>query len=159
MQLHNNNILVHELAHCPQAPSHYMNQCLPSSMPPYGITRPQWVNPLRHGDICLFHCTGSPLVRQWFIAYLALNYHLNQCWHFPYDKSDVSTLIPLSFRFFLHLWWFCWVYEKLIKMWFYANCYLNSHYRWTKLRTISHVAWNLDLSTWSLIYIYIQALK
>ena len=27
------------------APSHYLNQCLPRSMPPYGIIRPQWINP------------------------------------------------------------------------------------------------------------------
>ena len=25
------------------APSHYLNQCWPRSLPPYGVTRPQWV--------------------------------------------------------------------------------------------------------------------
>ena len=43
-------ILVQVMAWCHQATSHYMNQCWPSSMSPYGITRPQWVNSLRHGD-------------------------------------------------------------------------------------------------------------
>ena len=28
---------------CRQAPSHYLNQCWPRSLPPYGVTRPQWV--------------------------------------------------------------------------------------------------------------------
>ena len=31
------------MAHCLTAPSHYMNQCWPSSMTPYDITGPQWV--------------------------------------------------------------------------------------------------------------------
>ena len=30
-----------------QATSHYLNQCWPRSMSPYGATRPQWVKPLR----------------------------------------------------------------------------------------------------------------
>ena len=29
---------------CCQAGGHYLNQCWPSSMMPYGVTRPQWVN-------------------------------------------------------------------------------------------------------------------
>ena len=29
---------------CPQATSHYLSQCWPSSMSPYGVTRPKWVN-------------------------------------------------------------------------------------------------------------------
>ena len=36
--------LVQVMAWCRQATSHYLRQCWPSSMLPYGITRPQWVN-------------------------------------------------------------------------------------------------------------------
>ena len=36
--------LVQVMAWCPQATSHYLSQCWPSSMSPYGITRPEWVN-------------------------------------------------------------------------------------------------------------------
>ena len=36
--------LVQVMAWCHQATSHYLSQCWPRSMPPYGITRPQWVN-------------------------------------------------------------------------------------------------------------------
>ena len=32
------------MAWCCQAPSHYLNQCWPRSLPPYGIIRPQCVN-------------------------------------------------------------------------------------------------------------------
>ena len=35
--------LVQVMAWCPQAASHYLSQCWPRSLSPYGITRPQWV--------------------------------------------------------------------------------------------------------------------
>ena len=37
--------LVQVMAWCCQATSHYLSQCWPSSMSPYGVTRPQWVKP------------------------------------------------------------------------------------------------------------------
>ena len=36
--------LVQVMAWCRQATSHYLSQCWPRSLTPYGITRPQWVN-------------------------------------------------------------------------------------------------------------------
>ena len=36
--------LVLVMAWCPQATSHYLSQCWPRSLPPYGVTRLQWVN-------------------------------------------------------------------------------------------------------------------
>ena len=36
--------LVQVMAWCRQAASHYLNQCWPRSLLPYGVTRPQWVN-------------------------------------------------------------------------------------------------------------------
>ena len=35
--------LVQVMAWCHQATSHYLNQCWPRSMSPYGVIRPQWV--------------------------------------------------------------------------------------------------------------------
>ena len=35
--------LVQVMAWCRQATSHYLSQCWPRSMSPYGVTRPQWV--------------------------------------------------------------------------------------------------------------------
>ena len=35
--------LVQVMAWCCQAASHYLSQCWPRSMSPYGVTRPQWV--------------------------------------------------------------------------------------------------------------------
>ena len=34
--------LVQVMAWCHQATSHYLNQCWPRSLTPYGVTRPQW---------------------------------------------------------------------------------------------------------------------
>ena len=36
--------LVQVMAWCCQATSHYLNQCWPRSLPPYGVSRPQWFN-------------------------------------------------------------------------------------------------------------------
>ena len=36
--------LVQVMAWCRQATSHYLTRCWPRSLPPYGVTRPQWVN-------------------------------------------------------------------------------------------------------------------
>ena len=36
--------LVQVMAWCRQATSHYLSQCGPRSLSPYGVTRPEWVN-------------------------------------------------------------------------------------------------------------------
>ena len=41
---YDNSTLVQVMAWCRQATSHYLSQCWPSSMSPYGVTKPQWVN-------------------------------------------------------------------------------------------------------------------
>ena len=40
--------LVQVMAWCRQAASHYLSQCCPKSLSPYGVTRPQWVNTMAH---------------------------------------------------------------------------------------------------------------
>ena len=47
--------LVQVMAWCRQAASHYLSQCCPRSLSPYGVTRPQWV---KTHLLCLdsFHC-------------------------------------------------------------------------------------------------------
>ena len=50
--------LVQVMAWCRQATSHYLSQCWPRSLSPYGITRPQWVNVypyLSHHIVSLDH--------------------------------------------------------------------------------------------------------
>ena len=53
--------LVQVMAWCHQATSHYLSQCWPRSLSPYGVTRPQWVNSLCLNDAIWWLRTGSPL--------------------------------------------------------------------------------------------------
>ena len=41
--------LVQVMALCREAMSHYLSQCRPRSLTPYGVTRPQWLNSLASG--------------------------------------------------------------------------------------------------------------
>ena len=51
--------LVQVMAWCRQATSHYLSQCWPSFLSPYGVTRPYWVNPST--SHYLSHCWLSTL--------------------------------------------------------------------------------------------------
>ena len=51
--------LVQVMAWCRQATSHYLIQCWPSSMLPFGVTRPQWVNLLGFCYTIWHHTSGS----------------------------------------------------------------------------------------------------
>ena len=42
--------LIQVMAWCRQATRHYLSQCWPRSMSPYGVTRPKWVNSLAPGS-------------------------------------------------------------------------------------------------------------
>ena len=45
--------LVQIMVWCRQATSHYLSQCCPRPLSPYGVTRPQWVNPTNiEPDVC-----------------------------------------------------------------------------------------------------------
>ena len=46
------SILVQVMAWCRQATSHYLSQCWPRSLSPYGFTRPQWVENKYRTRIC-----------------------------------------------------------------------------------------------------------
>ena len=47
--------LVQVMAWCRQATSHYLSQCWPRSMSPYGVIRPQWAHcDLSHNTPCRF---------------------------------------------------------------------------------------------------------
>ena len=60
--------LVQVMAWCRQATSHYLNQCWPRSMSPYGVTRPQWVQCCARWWVtwCLVCCRGSGRDSDWY---------------------------------------------------------------------------------------------
>ena len=55
--------LVQVMAWCYQASSHYLNQCWPRSMSPYGVTKPQWVNSSPLSAACMLQWIRSALVQ------------------------------------------------------------------------------------------------
>ena len=66
------------MAWCRQAPSHYLSQCWPRSVSPYGVTEPQWVNvlviiPLWKHDIIAGNI--SPHYRQSYWAWPLISPH------------------------------------------------------------------------------------
>ena len=78
--------LVQVMAWCRQATSHYLSQCWPRSLSPYGVTRPQWVKwqIWTLGHPFLSHCS---LVMPWAISIhvmacclTAPSHYMNQCW-------------------------------------------------------------------------------
>ena len=45
--------LVQVIAWCRQTTSHYLSQCWPRSLSPFGFTRSEWVNPVNNGKVLL----------------------------------------------------------------------------------------------------------
>ena len=61
--------LVQVMAWCRQAASHYLSQCCPSSLSPYGVTRPQWVNSqVSHGVEIMIIETRLYKMEKWFVV-------------------------------------------------------------------------------------------
>ena len=74
--------LVQVMAWCRQATSHYLNQCWPRSLTPYGVTRPPWVNSMWPSDTIWRHRPGSTQAQVRACCLTAPGHYLNQCWLF-----------------------------------------------------------------------------
>ena len=103
--------LVQVMAWCRQATSHYLSQCWPRSLSPYGITRPQWVNWLWPSDtICLWAlCSICPASRTTLVA----------------TRFRVAVICPIiqvphCIRVFFYFVWF--VYFNHIFQFYYELC-------------------------------------
>ena len=98
--------LVQVMAWCHQATSHYLSQCWPRSLSPYGVTRPQWVKRIFFIETFVFLTEISlklvplnpvmwlVLVREseWFGTKQASSHCLNQWWHSPLIPLCVNKL-------------------------------------------------------------------
>ena len=86
--------LVQVMAWCRQATSHYLSQCWPRYMSPYGVTRPQWVKYL-YG--CHRGCLNNPIF---------LNLGLcAECWtHFTCHHELWPTSVGHPFSFLSSSW-------------------------------------------------------
>ena len=83
--------LVQVMAWCRQAASHYLSQCWPRSLSPYGISRPQWVN---------WH--NLPMIWIWISNYMycfVWDVIIHPCPNFDRtavgDRAWTSNYIPL----------------------------------------------------------------
>ena len=76
--------LVQVMAWCHQATSHYLSQCWPRSMSPYGVTRPQWVNHYLRASIraLVIPRVGAVRVSQVHWRFLRQTTRASQCVHF-----------------------------------------------------------------------------
>ena len=74
--------LVQVMAWCHQASSHYLSQCWPRSMSPYGVTKPQWIH-----DITPWHVDINT---SWLVYSIKL--HGSQ----PYWMDYQDTIYPAS---------------------------------------------------------------
>ena len=90
--------LVQVMAWCRQARSHYLNQCWPRSSPPYGVTRPQWVNDWT-GD------SGSVLIRPilWTNDDKAARCHMAPHGHSRFTFSKTFSHRQDSFQFYINI--------------------------------------------------------
>ena len=85
-------------AWCRQATSHYMNQCWPRSLSPYGITRPQWINGISIQEQWL---SGDIIYRGIFHGFFMINLHyaLKSLTHWGRDKMDTISQTTLLITF------------------------------------------------------------
>ena len=72
--------LVQVMAWCRQATSHYLNQCWLRCLPPYGVTRPQWVQSFWLSDNTWRYRSGSTLAQVMACCLTAPSHYLNECW-------------------------------------------------------------------------------
>ena len=98
---------------CRQAASHYLSQCLPKSMSPYGVTRPQWLTftcwiVLQNINMYVYSWSLEFGTVRWNCALEATLQHLHNCFHycwcprgtkrqalFQYKDTVSSTWIPI----------------------------------------------------------------
>ena len=65
--------LVQVMAWCRQATSHYLSLCWPSSMSPYAVTRPPWVN-----EIAITYISSDHVFHNYGYVYNILMYNSKQ---------------------------------------------------------------------------------
>ena len=74
----NKSTLNQVMAWCHKATSHYLIQCWLTSMSPYGVTRPQWIDELQPSD-AIWH-SGPWSIENWFRIWLVAWQHQTITW-------------------------------------------------------------------------------
>ena len=104
--------LLQVMAWCRQATSHYLSQCWPWSLSPYGVTRPQWVNSLLDMGVLTIHRHGATFTLDFMMHFdawfpcdnQALGYNIDQILNSSYHTLK-HTLWVLIVDFAISLVW------------------------------------------------------
>ena len=94
--------LVQVMAWCRQAASHYLSQCCPRSLSPYGVTRPQWVKLILVNQNRIAFCD-----RKLHISYVdddVITWGTRPALMVPYGSATPSTGTVISQGSLLLLW-------------------------------------------------------
>ena len=92
--------LVQVMAWCCQAPNHYLSQCWPRYLSPYGVPRLQWVNSLALGRF------GWNFRLVIFRLQSRINIYIYIYWVFPVERPSgecQKTLLMINQHWFM--WW------------------------------------------------------
>ena len=85
--------LVQVMAWCRQATSHYLSQCWPRCLSPYGITRPQGVNTL---DVIKSRPVHAYMSGNWVIMDSGEGLTPVQCQYISWTNAGLLSIGPLS---------------------------------------------------------------
>ena len=95
--------LVQVMTWCRQATNHYLSQCWPSSMSPYDVTRPQWVNGFVHRY--MHHRPGSQrshwdsMCQLWFTVQVPRKYNrARMCQSLAFSMGLLIIILTLRFE-------------------------------------------------------------
>ena len=82
------SILIQVMAGCRQATSHYLRQCWPRSLLPYGVTKPQWVKDNRGGITQSIHGIHRYKARGYIRFINSYLYLCGNCWNDSYRATS-----------------------------------------------------------------------
>ena len=113
--------LVQVMAWCHQATSHYLRQCWPRSLSPYGVTRPQWVDigytSVQHWaiDLLVFHISISIKIYQMKCKGVSVEVNNDKiiCIVSNYSVDVTIQCLPITENMVQN---YCWVYLFLYSL-------------------------------------------
>ena len=77
------------MACCHQGMNHFLSQCWPRSVLPFGITRPWWVNSFRPGDTICWQKSCHHWFRWWLVTSQLPSQCLNQTYNVNWTSRNL----------------------------------------------------------------------
>ena len=127
--------LVQGMTWCHQLTSHYLNQCWPRSLSPYGITRPQWVNqlyPSTKNFVALKKKTQTCHDANFVISGDTLEVLVNTASSVAANDDKVG-IMTIVFFFVYDIHYHSWLLEHICVKWI-IQIAISSSWRWNILQ-------------------------